>query len=148
MSIVLLVGPIPFDAPSVTDMDITEGWTYASHDVFRSKPKLQWTKNEARVITLTVRFHSDWSDPELRMQALLTMSRTNRWWPVVRGCGLWIGRFVVSKVTEKTRLTTSVGHALMIDAAVTLTEWGEGAEASYEPARIDAVTSALLRRTR
>ncbi|MCW2248682.1 phage protein U [Azospirillum fermentarium] len=148
MGIVLLVGTIPFDTPSVLDMSVSDAWTYASHDVFRAKPKLQWTKNEARAITVNLRFHADWSDPELRMQALRTMSRSNRWWPVVRGCGLWLGRFVVSKVDEKVRVTTSAGHALMIDAAVTLTEWGEGGEASYEPARIGAVTSALLRRTR
>ncbi len=147
MGVVLLVGPVAFEALSVTELLVKDGWTYASQDVFRTKPKLQWTKNLSRSITLKVRFNTAWSEPELRMEAIRLLAQSNRWWPVVRGCGFWIGRFVIGAVDETVTQTSSFGHPQQIDAVITMTEWGEGDEAQYRPALIASAASAVLRRT-
>lgn len=146
MSTLLLIGPVALDERSVTSFVLSDGWEFPDHDVIETKPKVQWTGTQKRSVTVGLRFHVLWCDPGVRMEALRALGATVAAWPVVRGSGAWLGRFVVVGIRETDRWTLSTGRPLWIEAEVKLEESAGALPTGVGPALAGAVASPLLRR--
>ena len=146
MSGILIIGPVVLDTLSVMSFDLTDGWQFPDHDVVESKPRLQWTGTQLRTASIGLRFHAQWCDPAERMTALRALGGAVRAWPLIRGSGAWLGRFVVESLSEKDRWTLPNGRPLWIEGDLKLREWAGLPMAGVGPAVARAIASPLLRR--
>lgn len=143
---VLIFGSLTLDVLSVTGLDITDGWQFPDHDVVESKPLLQWTGTQLRTVTVDLRLHASWCDPAAQMERLRTMGGSVRAWPLLRASGAWLGRFVVTSLTEKDRWTLADGRPLWIEGALKLNEWAGTPANGVGPELSSGAASPLLRR--
>lgn len=146
MTVILVIGAVALDNLSVTSLSLSDGWQFPDHDVVESKPKLQWTGTQSRTLSVGLRFHADWCDPIERMDALRNLGGAVQAWPVVRGSGAWIGRFVIERVGQTDRWTLPNGTPLWIEGELKMTEWAGAPLAGIGPALVRGVASPLLRR--
>ncbi len=148
MSTVLTIGAVGLDTLSVLSLDLSDGWQFPDHDVVETKPRLQWTGTQLRTISVGLRFHAQWCDPAARMGALRGLGESVRAWPVMRGSGAWLGRFVVTALKERDRWALPNGTPLRIEANLELTEWAGllGTAGGTGAALARAIASPLLRR--
>lgn len=146
MSGLLFFGPVGLDALSVVGLDLTDGWNFPDHDVVEAKPKPQWTGIQSRKVTIRLRFHADWCDPAARMAALQALGSGVAAYPLIRGDGDWIGRFVLTSLRRTDKWTLPDGTALWLDGEAQLSEWAGVAATGIGPALLGAVATPLLRR--
>ncbi|HYH17497.1 MAG TPA: phage tail protein [Azospirillum sp.] len=146
MSTTLILGPVRLDTLSVVGFDLTDGWQFPDHDVVETKPKLQWTGTQLRSASIALRFHMRWCDPSAEMAQLRALGGAVRAWPLMRGTGAWLGRFVVTSLGEKGRWTMPDGAPLWVEADLKLTEWAGAPLTGIGPELARAVASPLLRR--
>ncbi|WP_029009396.1 phage tail protein [Azospirillum halopraeferens] len=148
MSTALILGPVRLDTRSVVRFSVTDGWQYPDHDVVETKPKLQWTGTQLRSASIGLCFHMRWCDPAAEMAALHGLGGAVRAWPLMRGTGAWLGRFVVTNLSETDRWTTPDGAPLWVEADLKLTEWAGQPLTGIGPALVRAIATPLLRRLR
>lgn len=146
MSTLLLYGPVRLAALSVIGLDIADGWQFPGHDIVETKPKLQWTGAQLRKVTIRLRFHRDWCDPAAEMTKLAALGSGVVAYPLVRGSGGWIGRFVLASLRQTDKWTLPNGSVLFAEGDAQLSEWAGNLSTGIGPARASAVASPLLRR--
>ena len=108
---------------------------YAKLPLLGQKPVLQWTYDDLAIISMGIRLHVTWCDPDSAVGLLDQQRLSHQPAPLVFGAGIPLGslfgggssggiatQFVVTKLTV-TDLWRYAGVAQHIDVQMTLSEW-------------------------
>ncbi len=95
---------------------------YAKLPLLTARPVLQWTYDDLEQITMGIRLHVMWCDPDSAV-ALLDQARTaHQPQSLVFGAGQSEGQFVITQLVASDQWRYS-GMAQHIDARLVLSEW-------------------------
>jgi phage protein U len=128
-----LLGEIPFEVLGSPEMfESSRRFDYAEHRVVEDRPRLQWLAAELESITLTMLFHSSFTDPAAQLAALLIAANDHQARALVLGNGTFRGFFVVESVTTSDIQLGADAAPIAIRVQANLREWAPGSE--FDPA--------------
>lgn len=108
---------------SPTAMDLTQGWTYAEHQVVEGKPLLQFMGATLDGFSLTFLFHASFSVPQKSYDALVALANARTAFPLTQGNGRYLGRFVITELARTAQMAADDGTLLSIEVKATLKEY-------------------------
>lgn len=117
------LGNIQFELLQVTDLDQDVSYEYAEHRVIEGKPLLQFTGDNLDECNVGIRFHFSFCDPETQMAALKAEAGLHQALPFQYTNGKFLGRYVITKMTQTVMSTADSGRILDLQLRVTLREW-------------------------
>jgi phage protein U len=128
-----LLGEIPFEVLGSPEMfESSRRFDYAEHRVVEDRPRLQWLAAELESITLTMLFHTSFTDPAAQLAALLIAANDHQARALVLGNGTFRGFFVVESVTTSDIQLGADAAPIAIRVQANLREWAPGSE--FDPA--------------
>jgi phage protein U len=111
----VLASPIAFDA--------TRNYTFAKHDVVEGRPRLQWLSQDLEELTLRLRWHVAFTQPQARYDAMTAAAAAARALPLTFGNGILRGWYVIVEISETIEVTADDGSLIAIECTVKLTEY-------------------------
>jgi len=111
----VLTGPFAMDSSGTAE--------YAEHKLIEGKPRLQFMGEGLDTISLQANLHSQFCNPEQKLNELRAAKAGHQAMALVLGNGLYRGRFVISDLAETLRQTTSRGDIISLEVRLTLKEW-------------------------
>jgi phage protein U len=100
----------------------TRRTSYAKVPLLGARPVLQWTYDDLEQITMGLRLHTWWCNPDGALALLDQMRTAHQPQPLVLGSGALQGKFVITEVRAADEWRYA-GVAQHIDARITLQEW-------------------------
>lgn len=102
---------------------------YAQHALIENKPRLQRVGTDLETITLSMRFHRSFCNPEVELWRLYRHMERGTILPLTQGNGIYQGRFVVESVNADYKRQFADGTVLYVEVEVSLLEvWEAGDE--------------------
>lgn len=95
---------------------------YVKLPLLTARPVLQWTYDDLMQITMGVRLHVMWCDPDAAVDLLDQVRTAHQPQPLVFGAGQMVGQFVITTLAA-TDLWRYAGVAQHIDCKLSLSEW-------------------------
>jgi len=108
---------------SPTAMDLTMGWQYAEHQVVEGKPLLQFMGANLDGFSLTFLFHASYCNPQKSYDALVALGDQHAAFPLTKGNGRYLGRFVITELSQAIQFSADDGTLLSIEVSATLKEY-------------------------
>ncbi|MDK9716745.1 MAG: phage tail protein [Trichlorobacter sp.] len=108
---------------SPTSMDLTQGWTYAEHQVVEGKPLLQFMGANLDGFSMTFLFHASFCIPQKSYDALVALANAHTAFPLIQGNGRYLGRFVITELSRTAQMAAGDGTLLSIEVKATLKEY-------------------------
>lgn len=135
----------------VSELSVSYGANYASHNLIARKPKLQYVGLNSRQVTLSLRYDYSQGDVSAARKKLLDKARSHQAGTLALGSGLVLGVFVLESISESFRQTDGQGQPICIDYQATFKEYGQdNAAPKASPAvkkTAEAATSAAQQTT-
>lgn len=133
------LGDLVFDlltAPS--SMSVTDGVTYARHNLVGGKPRLQFTGQDLQVVHLGIHWHFlVHPDIEGGIKALLAAMRDRQVLDLVIGdeasSGIYAGSYVIEKIPHQVTKHLPNGRIADVDLTLELVEWADDPELVLAP---------------
>lgn len=126
-------GNIEFDtltSPEALSQEVP--FTFATHAIVESAPRLQWIANDLRTITLDMQFHVAFTNPQTQWNNLVTQAQTHNAAALVYGNGIFEGYFVIEKLTRTFIANADDGSLIALSAQASLREYMPGVD--FDPA--------------
>jgi phage protein U len=121
----MILGPLRFPTIAVVGFNDDDAWTYASHAVIEGKPRKQFVGDEAKSITLSLKFHIDFGmDPGDLIAVLKDLASEHGVHVLQELNGKLIGEFVIEAVHVKPRWKLPGGFLAYADVDVVLGDPG------------------------
>lgn len=108
---------------SPATMDLTKTWTYAEHQVVEGKPLLQFMGAGLDGHKLTFVFHASYCNPQKSYDALVALADAKAAFPLTKGNGRYMGRFVITELSQAIQFAADDGTLLSIEVKATLKEY-------------------------
>lgn len=108
---------------SPTAMDLTKSWNYAEHQVVEGKPLLEFMGSALDGHKLTFLFHASYCNPQKSYDALVTLGDLHAAFPLTKGNGRYMGRFVIIELSQAIQSSADDGTLLSIEVSATLKEY-------------------------
>lgn len=138
------LGTVRLDVLTAKGLGIQDGWDYAQHTVVEGKPRLQYVGQRLRDVSLSLRFHRSFCDPEAELFALRALADQAKAALLQLGTGRVLGRFVITDLREDPDWMLENGQAVSIGCALSLMEWAD--EDTPAPPRRAVQGSPVARR--
>lgn len=98
---------------------------YSELKRLQNKPKLQKKGDELDRLTLKLKFHSSFCDPEFEFNRIKKLANTDEAQAFIYGNGIYKGNYVIEQIKSSTNQTDSTGGVIAIEAELQLIEWVE-----------------------
>lgn len=105
------------------DFEASRSVSYPEHAVIEGKPKLQYTGDGLETLTLSLRVHISYCDPDFSISHLRKRMDAHKAMPLILANGYYRGRYVITDLVEILRHTDHLGNTLLADLRLTLKEW-------------------------
>lgn len=141
-----MLGNIRFDAVrnGVTDINHSKSVRYASHEVFKKKPRLQKIAQNADDLSITVNLHRKSGNVQGRLDALTKMMNDQKPVSFMMGNGRMVGNFVIDSLNESIRVTDDVGATIEVSVYIYLREYsGEMEKLGSLPGLVGSAMGAI-----
>lgn len=117
------LGNIQFELLPIETLDETFAWAYAEHQVIEGKPRLQFIAVNLDELSISVRWHFTFCDPDKEFATLKAEANLRQALPFIFANGKNLGRYVINRITKTTVATADNGRPLCIEAKLELKEF-------------------------
>ncbi|WP_153799077.1 phage tail protein [Foetidibacter luteolus] len=97
--------------------------TYAEHQLLDGKPRLQLTGHGLEEITIAMRLHASFCNPENELEAIRNFRLNGEILPLLFGNGRLVGNFVIVSMTETTEDADAQGNVFSYIVNCSLREY-------------------------
>lgn len=129
-SVIGSLGTLPFvcsrkQVLTFTDLSRENSVRWAKHDVVGSKPVLEYIGEDLSTVSMSIRFDTTLGVPPLvGLDRLNRMMKNGKYKTLIIG-GEYLGRFVITKVSEVRKFHTGAGVCQVAIATIELEEYGK-----------------------
>jgi phage protein U len=103
-----------------------QDFTYAKHDVVEDRPRLQWMADDLEEISLELRWHVRFCNPQTQWELLQAAAELHQALPFVWGNGIFRGLYVITNIEENIKHAADDGSLISIHVTVRLQEYAQG----------------------
>jgi phage protein U len=96
---------------------------FAQHDTIESKPRLQKIGTALDKVSMGIKFHSRFCNPDAQVQLLKDALNASAPLPLITGAGIVLGYFVLASVDVTTTKTNQFGESWELDCGIELIEY-------------------------
>jgi phage protein U len=127
------LGSIAFDLPTYFDgLHQARNAEFAEHKVIEGKPKLQFVGDQLGEIDIEIVLHAFYCTPQAELQKLRDALAAHLAMDFSFGNGEYLGKYVLTNVTEDAKDTDSEGRLVSLHVHLTLKEYN-GDDAQTQP---------------
>nr|BDD46401.1 hypothetical protein 17 [bacterium] len=98
---------------------------YSELKRLQNKPKLQKKGDELDRITIQLKFHKSFCDPEYEYNRIKEAANKDEALPFIYGNGVYQGNYMIDQIKSNTKQTDSQGGIIAIEAEIQLVEYVE-----------------------
>lgn len=117
------LGNVQFELLPIEALDETFAWAYAEHQVIEGKPRLQFIAFNLDELSISVRWHFTFCDPEKEFATLKAEADLHQALPFIFANGKNLGRYVIYEIAKTLLSTADNGRPLCIEAKLKLKEF-------------------------
>lgn len=117
------LGNVQFELRPLTELEEKFAYHYAEHQVVEGKPLLQFIGDNLDEVSIGIRLHFTFCDPETVFNTLKAEGDRHQALPFFFATGKIVGRYVITGITKTTTITADNGRPLCIEAKLQLKEF-------------------------
>jgi len=117
------IGDIIFEVQAYRTHKEEQTFPYARHETIKPPSILQYMgERELRKVSLSVRWHFHWCDPQKEYERLLEFASSGKAAPLIIAEKI-LGEYVIERIDADFQQINAFGAATVIDAEIELTEY-------------------------
>lgn len=138
------LGGVSFEVIASPDrIATTQRFRYGKVPVIGASPVLQWVYDDLASVTLGIRLHRLWCNPDQETRALNILAETHQPVPFVFGNGTLQGLFVVVGLEVRDQWRSDQGDTVATEATLDLSEWTASTPSGVLASAIGAVAGLV-----